>query len=84
MAWSIRDTNGTETKRLYIPVTRGYPAIAAGPEASSVGNTNASILNNFKAPSIPRVWPKSLSAARASKYAWSTVVFSEAINLSVG
>lgn len=47
----------------------------------SVGKRRASSLNSFRAASIPRVDPRSLSAARASKNPWSTVVFSAAMNL---
>lgn len=55
--------------------------MAAGVDAISVGKMSASSLKASSAPSIPRVAPRSLSAARASKKAWSTVVFSAAMNL---
>ena len=47
----------------------------------SVGMTRASKLNCFKVPSMPRVRPRSPSAARASKNEALTVVASEVINL---
>ena len=47
-----------------------------------VGSKMASRLNSFRVPSMPLVWPRSLSAARAAKYAASIVLFSDAMNLS--
>lgn len=46
-----------------------------------VGKTSASSSKALRAASIPRVAPRSLSAASASKYAWSIVVLSAAMKL---
>lgn len=59
----------------------GNPAIAAGPGATALGSKSASKPNILSVASMPRVAPKSLSAATASKNAWFTVVFSEEMNL---
>ena len=66
---------------MYVPVMIGYPAIAAGPDETSVGRRSASRANACSVASMPRVAPRSLSAATASRKAWSTVVFSDAMNL---
>ena len=55
--------------------------MAAGVEETSVGSNIASSANVCSVASIPRVAPRSLSAATASKNAWSTVVFSDVMNL---
>lgn len=47
-----------------------------------VGNRRASKLNFFNVPSMPRVRPRSLSAAKALKNEALTVVASEVMNLS--
>ena len=66
------------------PVMMGYPAIAAGVDEMSVGSRRASSWKACRVASMPRVAPRSLSAARASKNAWVTVVFSDVMNLDVG
>lgn len=65
------------------PEIIGNPAIAAGPGATALGNRSASRLNALSVASMPRVAPRSLSAATASKNAWFTVVFSEEMNLGI-
>lgn len=68
--------------RTGLPVMTGYPVMAAGPAVNPfVGSKIASRLNCFNVPSIPLARPRSSSAARAAKYASSTVEFSEAMNL---
>jgi hypothetical protein len=52
-----------------------------GRDRPSVGSKIAARLNSLSVASIPRVRPRSLFAARAARYASSTVVASDVMNL---
>ena len=65
-----------------VPVTIGYPAMAAAPGATVLGISSALRLCCLSAASMPRILPRSLLKAIESKYAWLTTVVSESVNLT--
>ena len=72
---------GVEVKPEKQPILTIIGRLQCKGNMPSVGNSKASKLNFFSVPSIPRVRPKSASAARASKNEALTVVASEVMNL---